>query len=234
LISKSQALILIGSPRGQRSTSASLGHYLADGLGKNGFETQWLLAHKAVRDAESRAALMTSVEKAGLMILAFPLYVDCLPYPVIRALEVIAAQTQYRDAATPQRLVALVNCGFPESLHNDTALAICRQFAHETGRLWAGGLALGEGGVIDGQPLIKVEKRVRNVILALDLAVEALSQDRVIPQEAKTLMAKPLVPGRLYRMIASLNFMSKALRRRQFTRLWQRPFDPDGTSHTEK
>lgn len=46
-------------------------------------------------------------------------------------------------------MVGIVNSGFPEAFHNDTALAILRRFAAETGFQWAGGLALGGGGTID-------------------------------------------------------------------------------------
>ena len=48
---------------------------------------------------------------------------------------------------------ALANCGFPEAHHNRTALEICAQFAAAAGMTWAGGLALGAGGAVHGQPL---------------------------------------------------------------------------------
>ena len=225
---KPQALLLVGSPRGSRSTSASLGNYLLERLRERDFDTRWLLAHRAVRDARSRQSLIRSVAQANLVVLAFPLYVDCLPYPMIRTLEIIAAQPLKRASVkgqNKQRLVAMVSCGFPEAFHNDTALAICRQFARETGRHWAGGLALGSGGVIDGQPLAEIKRLARKVIRALDMAAEALACNRDIPPEAVALMSKPLIPKRLYRLVASLKFLNQAIRHRQFRRLWRRPFD---------
>jgi len=220
----SQALLLVGSPKGQNSTSASLGNYLFDRLRIKGFETQMLLAHRAIRDQRSQEALRHSVAKADLMVLSFPLYIDCLPFPMIRALEIISEQTR-RDHGRIQRIAALANCGFPEAFHTETALAICGQFARETGRRWAGGLALGGGGVINGLPLGKIRRRARNVIRSLDLAADALAQNRDIPQEAVSLMARPLVPNRIYRMVAATKFIRTALRFKQFSRLWQRPFD---------
>jgi len=187
-----------------------------------------MTAHRVDRNSRSRQSLIRSVEKANLVVLAFPLYADGLPYPMIRALEIIAAQHSNVACVgqqSEQRLTAIVNCGFPEAFHNDTALAICGQFARETGRHWAGGLALGGGGVIDGQPLLKIRRLAHNVIRSLDMAAVALSRNRDIPLEAMALMSKPMVPNRLYRLVASMKFINQAIRARQFRRLWRRPFD---------
>jgi hypothetical protein len=93
------------------------------------------------------------VDAADIVILAFPLYVDGLPYLVTQAFEQIAAHRANETDVWLPLFLAIANCGFPEAAHNATALAICRQFADKAGFAWAGGLALGEGGAISGRSL---------------------------------------------------------------------------------
>lgn len=67
--------------------------------------------------------------------------------------------------------MAIANCGFPEANQNRFALAICEQFALETGIQWVGGLALGMGGNISGKSFDKLGSMVANVKKSLDLVL---------------------------------------------------------------
>jgi len=140
-----RALLLVGSAKRPHSTSESLGRYLLGQLAGRGYETEALLIHRALKSDQGRGELLAAVERADLLLLAFPLYVDTLPALVIRALEAIAEHRRGGQGSGGGRLVAIANCGFPEASHNDTALAVCRRFAAEAGFEWAGGLALGGG-----------------------------------------------------------------------------------------
>jgi len=58
--------------------------------------------------------MLTAIEAADIIILAFPLYVDSLPYGCMRAFEIIAEK--YHNAAkNGQRMIAICNSGFPEA-----------------------------------------------------------------------------------------------------------------------
>ena len=94
-----KALLLVGSPKPGESTSESLGVYLFEALEKRGVETQTLHVTKAVRSDESREGLLAAVASSDLVVLSFPLYVDCLPGPAIRALELIAGARAGSPAA---------------------------------------------------------------------------------------------------------------------------------------
>jgi hypothetical protein len=115
-----------------------------------------------------------------------------------------------RGEAVGQRLFCISNCGLPEAHHNDVALAICRRFAHTAGFAWSGGLALGAGEIIRGQQLSRMGGLVRNVTRSLDLAADALAEGKLVPREAMTLMAKPLLPAWLYVRLGALNWRQKA------------------------
>lgn len=212
MIAKKNVLLLVGSAKGQRSTSASLGAYLLAKLQGYGFEATRIRTHKAIKTDAQRKRLIHAVQEADVIVLSFPLYVDCLPYTVTRTLEILAdhfnAQTNRRE----QRFLAIANCGYPESRQNQTAIDICRQFARQTGLVWAGGLALGGGGAIAGQPLEKVKGVARHVIKSLDLTAEALSKNLPVPEKAVELMARQLIPTWLYRTISHIQFLTRARR----------------------
>ena len=135
------------------------------------------------------------MDAADIVILVFPLYVDGPPYLVTQTLEQIAARRAGETDIRRPLFLAIANCGFPEVQHNDTALAICGQFAAAAGFRWAGGLALGEGGAINGQPLAKAGGMAHNVVAAFDLAAAALTKGEPVPSEAVALMARPFIPA---------------------------------------
>jgi hypothetical protein len=164
--------------------------------------------------------LLTAVDRAGLIVLAFPLYVDALPHLVTKALEVVAAHRRAAAQRRPQGLVAIVNSGFPEARQSSVALAICREFAKQAGLIWSGGLVLPAGGMISGQPLIGSNRSgppVKHVIRSLDLTGSALAAGLPVPAEAVALMAKNPVRYlpfglwcRIYMRLAAKGFEQEA------------------------
>lgn len=191
------AVLLVGSPRTKKSTSASLGGYLFEQLNARGIETQTIQIYTSLNSPERMKAMLDSIDNADLVVLAFPLYVDSLPAPVTAALEKIAAHR--KENQTPTRFAAIANCGFPRANHNNTALAICSEFARQNGFTWMGGLSLGAGeGIVHGIPLNELDGRAIPLKRALDLAAEAFAYGNPIPQAARDLLAKPIIPSWVY------------------------------------
>jgi hypothetical protein len=219
-----QLLLLVGSAKQNRSTSEVLGTYIVDKLAERGFESETLFAHKILKSDEAKRKLLLSVSEADLMILAFPLYVDCLPYPVISVLELIAKNRQVGAGSKKQSLLCVVNCGFPEARQNDSAVAICGQFAREAGFEWLGGLALGAGEVISGRSLSEVKGQARNVIRSLDLAIEALADGKPVPEKAVDLIARPLVPRWLYLLLGGSRWKRESKQHGVREQLSARPY----------
>jgi hypothetical protein len=225
MTSPKTALLLVGSakPAGE-STSEALGGYLAQRLGERGIVTTTMHAARALRTPERTAALLAAVDAAAIVILAFPLYVDGLPYLATEALERIAAHRTRQATEERPMFLAIANCGFPEAAHNATALAICRQFADGAGFAWAGGLALGEGGALSGAPLADRSGMAHNVVAALDLAADALAAGKPASEEAVALMARPFIPSGAYMLMGDLGWLMQARRNRVLTHLGARPF----------
>lgn len=208
--SPKRVLLVIGSPK-TKSTSASsvLGTYVLERLRADGWETESLTLRASLGRPDGEAELLAAVDRAGLILVVSPLYVDALPHLVTKALAVIADHRQSVQNGSPKGLAAIVNSGFPEMHQNAVALAICEEFAAQSGIDWRGGLALGGGGMIGSEPL-SANKRsgpsVKHVIQALDVTAAALSQDLPVPLEAVKLMAKnpiPLIPFAMWRWIYS-------------------------------
>lgn len=204
-VSTRRALLIVGSPKtNEPSTSGALGGYLLDRLKDLGWETESLTLRASLNRPEGESQLVASVERAGLVVLVFPLYVDALPFLLTKALVVMQAHRRAGGARSGPRLVGIVNSGFPETRQNAVALAICREFAQQTGFTWAGGLALGGGGAIGGQPLTDAKRSgspVKHVIAALNQTAAALAEGLPVPAEAVGTISRSPMPFALWRRL---------------------------------
>jgi NAD(P)H-dependent FMN reductase len=227
------ALLLVGSPKPGDSSSGSLGGYLLEELEKRGVETETLRVTKAVRTEEATKGLLAAVASADLVVFSFPLYIDSLPAPAIRALELIAeGRATAADAAGGEApavggapaFVTICQSGFPEVDHNQVAVEICRNFARDAGFEWAGALVLAAGGMIGSQPLRQLQGRMRSAVKALDLAAEALAAGRPVPDEAVELMAKPPIPKPAYRFMANWGWRAQFRKQGRGGSLKDQPF----------
>ena len=207
---KENILVLVGSPKGASSTSNSLGDYLISQLEQSGLNVGKEYVYKLVRKEEGQKKLLNKVEEADMIILAFPLYVDCLPAGVIKALELIADRRKSKSDRETQGFAIIINCGFPETQHNNTAVAICKIFSREVGFEWKGALSLGMGGAIGGTSLEERGGMVRNVIKGLDLAAQALAEGKDIPVEATEFFGKKFIPISLYTKMGNLGWNRQA------------------------
>jgi multimeric flavodoxin WrbA len=208
-----RALLLVGSPKTRKSTSNSLGGYLFEQLEARSIQTETIYLHTVLRSPTKMQALLEAVEAADLVVLAFPLYVDSLPAPVIEALERISVHRQGRAKTRRQLFSAVANCGFPEATQCGTALAICEIFARQANFEWAGSLALGGGeGIVGGIPLADLDGRAIPIRKALELAAEALARGQAIPKQAQEILAKPVIPNWVYRLMSTIGWKQRAKR----------------------
>jgi hypothetical protein len=193
-----RALVLVGSPKPKASASRTLAEAVGARLEHRGWETRIARVTPAFSDAQKMGALVADIAESDLVVLAFPLYVDSLPAPVLGLLEA------WRDAlsdgsiqpASRTRLAVLTQCGFPEAKHCDVALTVCRLFAEEVGVEWAGALAFGMGGSVEGGSIER--SPMARVLPELDRAVAALAEGRPIPETATSAFARPIVPAWTY------------------------------------
>ncbi len=186
-------LLLIGSPKGDKSTSNSLGQYILDNINKDTFKTDKIFIPGELTKEKAKNELITRVNDADLIILSYPLYVDTPPAVVIKAFEFIEDNLEIR----PRKFIAIGNCGYPKASTIKDSQQICKNFAEQTGMDWLGGLSLGKGAIIMGKPLEKSGFMVNKVKKALNLTINALVKNEKIPKTADEMMKLP-IPDWLY------------------------------------
>ena len=180
-----RVLLIVGSPKVKSpSTSGVLGGYVLNQLKQKGWETESLTLRGHLLQGKGQTEFLAAIDRADLILLAFPLYIDSLSFLMMKFLEVMAEHISARSEESLKRLFAIINNGFPEAHHNAPALAICRQFAADTGMIWSGGLAMGGGVVFNGQSIEETQRKglpVKHVIQALDIAGAALADGQIVP-----------------------------------------------------
>ncbi|MBN2345280.1 MAG: NAD(P)H-dependent oxidoreductase [Candidatus Aminicenantes bacterium] len=219
-----KVLLLVGSPRGSASSSHALGDHLLSLLEGHGMATKKLLVYPALGDDKRMTELLAAVDACSLLVLAFPLYVDQLPAPLIDTLQRIADRRQGRQGEMRQALAAIVNCGFPETLHCRPAAGIVRLFAAQAGFRFLGCLALGMGGAIGKRPLAEAGGVVRHQARALKEAAPFIAEGREIPLAVIELMARPMMPRWFYTGMAHWGWKRAARKHGVRSRLGERPF----------
>jgi hypothetical protein len=180
--------------------------------------------YRLVTREETIPSLLQMINSSDLIILSFPLYIDCLPAPVIKAMEIIKIERDISKSDRDQNLIAISNNGFPEASQNMTALQICKIFSKDCGFVWKGGIAVGGGGVINGIPLKKRGGVVRNIVKGLDIAAQVLIDGKVIPQEAIDLISKKMIPSALYRFFGNFGWKMQARRYGVKEKLKDKPY----------
>lgn len=218
-----KVLLLNGSPRMSKSSSAALGGYLLEQLTRSGLDTESIHIYSTLHDDLKRQAMLDAIDNADLSILAFPLYIDSIPAPVLALMHTI--QERRTGRASHGAFVAIANCGFIESAQNEHALASCAAFARASGFRWMGSIAIGGGeGLVQkkslteqGGPLIPYKK-------ALERVAKALAEGNPVPHEARRQLAKPFIPAWLYRFVGSRNWKKQARNNGVLEKINDRPW----------
>ena len=116
-----RALLIVGSPKVKRpSTSSVLGEHLLECLKQHGWQAESLTLRAGLRKQpeQEEARLLAAVDAADLLVLAFPLYVDSLPFLVTKALDLISRHRLENRNRRAQSLVAIANNGFIDAHQN--------------------------------------------------------------------------------------------------------------------
>jgi hypothetical protein len=197
MTSSKRVLLLVGSPRGKRSTSTVVGTYLVNLLMKQGLgslASQWI--GPVLRSQEKIKQMLEAVDAADIIVLAAPLYDDCQPYIAIKAMELISAHqknlAKTPDAESSKLFSVIVNCAFPEEHHPKTVIRIYRKFAGDMGFGWGGSLAIRAGEALQGRKgktLDDVGSMAKRVKQALALMADSLSKG--LPSVDQTLCVIP-------------------------------------------
>jgi hypothetical protein len=201
-----RVLLLVGSPRGKKSTSTSLGSYLLNILEKRRLETDILWINRQLADDEKLFQMLEAIDRADIIVLTAPLYDDCQPYIVTRTLEAIAARQKNLEN---KRFIPIINCAFREPEHiTAVAIAIYHKFAITVGFKWAGSLAIGGGEMLQGASGKKLDdlgKMAGKVKKALEQIADALVADNSFPDTSIRIVPKFFYKPFIKKIIIRMN-----------------------------
>jgi multimeric flavodoxin WrbA len=187
-------LLLIGSPRGERSNSYAIGKFLLDKLEEKGLVSEEAFANRLVSTREGAQKLLKSVDNADIIVLATPLYVDSFPSPLIKTLELINEHQKAVIPTKPQMLVTIINSGFPEKEQMNIALKIIQNFAHESNFKQGGEIRVSWGMALNSEPLNEKKGQTRKLTAGLSLAAVNLSEGQPMSEEAQDLASTLFLP----------------------------------------
>lgn len=133
-------LLVNGSPRRAGANS----RIVLDGLRKRLGESH---RYRMVETMASSAVVDDDLD-TDLMVVAFPLYIDCLHSTLIewlQSFEELKKRAPGRDRARRIAMIAVANNGFHEGVQNAAALDILSNFCARAGIEWLGGAGIGTG-----------------------------------------------------------------------------------------
>ncbi|MFP4020287.1 MAG: NAD(P)H-dependent oxidoreductase [Halanaerobium sp.] len=225
-----KAILLIGSPKGIESSSASLGTYLLNKLEKYDIETEILQLYSEIANQIKEKMFLDKIEEADFLVLAAPLYVDTLPAKVIKALTLIAENRKKinrdnLDYGKLKSFAVIVNCGFPESEQNETALKIYQEFARKAKLKYLGGIAIGMGGAVSGKSLSEMGGMAKDLLEGLDQAADDIVRNRGLSDSLIEKTSKPLISQKwLYTLVGNFNWRFQALKNGVYMKINDRPY----------
>ncbi len=224
-----KVLLMIGSPKKSSSTSESICSYLEEQLLNKGMIVTRAHLKKAMSTPDDMKEFFIAIDNADILIFTAPLYVDCMPAHVTEAMEKIYDRYHARPAGKKKKLLAIVNCGMPDSYHNDVAIGIFHHFAELSGFEWLGGLSLGGGSIIDGRPLSAIGNDAKSIMKSLNMTADALAAGQPVPAEALKLMSRslipPFMPKFLVAWIGNAGFKKTAKEKGVLNKFMDRPYE---------
>lgn len=222
---KRKVLLMIGSPRKDRSTSYSVGKYLVDNLMKSDYVNETIYMHDRFKNEEDCKKTLESFNNSNLIILSYPLYVDSIPAPCLKVLEYITDKRKDMKFQGEQIFLAVGNCGFYEKEQIQNSLNICEFFAKENRLNWYGGIPIGGGGQIGGKDLEKLGGMTKKLRSALDIVTDSIISNRPTPVEQVNKLISPPERKFIYFYMANLGFKLQARKNGVLKNINDRPYN---------
>lgn len=195
-----KTLLISGSPRMSKSTSVYLLNAIKDRLGENN-ETMLFELSKNV-DNKTAKKIIENLSDADNIVVAYPLYVDCLPSHLLSALKYIEENMESRKNEI--HVYQIVNNGFYDAQQNSIAIDIVWQWCRKCSMKKGAALAVGAGEMAQQAPL------GHGPSTNLGKAVDGLVQNIMNNNSKDTVYVEPNFPRFLYKMAAHMGWRRQA------------------------
>jgi multimeric flavodoxin WrbA len=185
-------LIVIGSPRSERSNSNVISNSLQDKLINQNINCSKLYLGKMISE---KSIIIDNINKSDVIILISPIYENSLPSIVLEFFETIN-ENKNSLLTKNRKMFVITNSGFPEVEASKSAITTCSLFARNMNFEWLGGITAAPGTLIDGGELGKTYKKL---ISALSLIAEDICASKEISKQAFKLASKSFISPIIYR-----------------------------------
>lgn len=150
------------------------------------------------------------MSNADAIVIAFPLYVFCLPGVLMRFLEDYYMHLKSNNRLTKNvRVYAIVNCGFPEPIINNEAIRVLKNFCVRLNLNWRFAVSIGMGEAVGSTKDIKFMQRLCSKVYS---SLYKINKD--IENNIDTLVenkyAAPSLPIFIFKKIGKLNWINDA------------------------
>jgi len=212
--------IINGSPKPKSSVSKTIIDYFCGFL----TETPTVLQATKLIKQENPTELIDSLANTTLL-LVFPLYIDSLPAPLIKVLNIIEEQTRKLPNKPIVKVYTIVNCGFLEAQHNFLALKIIEHFCCSCGYLFQGGLAIGSGAILMDYRNAPNKGPATAIYQAIENLARKITSDQPLPED---IFVSPKMPRWLYILGGNYGWKSIAKKRGTKNSLNAQPHKTNG------
>ena len=218
-------LLLVGSPRGRKSSSSSISVYLEAKLSEKGYENETLWISEQLVTEDRIKAMMEAIQKSDTVVLTAPLYDDCQPYIVTKTMEIMGELGNLDG----KQFIPIINSGFPQVEQiTRAAIPIYRIFAKKTGLTWKGSLAIGGGEALQGatgKTLEEAGGASNQVRIELDKIVDSISNNTSYDDNETLTMPKFLLSPAIGQVMAWINNRGwKAMAKQNGEKVDARPY----------
>ena len=194
-------ILLSGSPRLKGSTSMKLLELFKNRSGNDCSATiieaaKSILQKKQLQDYACMA-------KAEAIVIAFPLYIYCLPGALIEFLVGYRDYISNTEKPAEQKIYAVINCGFPESRINEDAALVIKSFCKEIRAEYRFSVLIGSGGIL--QPL-KSMPSVHKMWKRIGSAFDQIVCDVCGKNVCEDIHLDSRLPKKFFYFVAQTNF----------------------------
>lgn len=190
-------LILIGSPRTEKSTSNFISINLEKKLTSQNISYSKLYLLKELHYEE---ALLEKLANADTVILITPVYENNVPTTVLQFFEMAFKHKELFNAQNKQ-FFAITLTGFANPAAGKATLNTCKLFTEEMRFSWLGGITTSPATLIDSEELGKM---YAGLSTSLNLLAQGLNQGGPLPTQIFELNTKAVFPAWIYRIIGSI------------------------------
>lgn len=203
-------VLIDGSPK---INEASTSQYLIEALSNHIKETtsnKYFINARRSLTRHTTAEDFTVMANADAVIIAFPLYIFCLPGMLMRFLEdYYQFYLESGRVRRSTRVYAIVNCGFPEPEINLEAVRVIKSFSRHINADFRFGLLIGSGGMLrEAKDAPFMKKTLKKLDEALATITSDIESNDV--KEMDNINITVNFPRRLYFFMGHRGWMAQA------------------------